>query len=109
MTELHSVLMVAVICAVTLLLRFLPFMIFRGERKTPEYVLWLGRVLPYAIMGILVVYCLRNVKITTSPYGLPELIACTAVALLHLWKHNSLLSIGGGTLIYMLLPVIFGF
>lgn len=100
MNNTHSILMVAVISAVTILLRFLPFLIF-GKRKTPEYISYLGRVLPYSIMGMLVVYCLRNVSVLTVPYGIPELIACAIVILTHIWKRNTLLSILSGTLVYM--------
>ena len=100
MNNTHSILMVAVISAVTILLRFLPFLIF-GKRKTPEYISYLGRVLPYSIMGMLVVYCLRNVSVLTVPYGIPELIACAIVILTHIWKRNTFLSILIGTLVYM--------
>jgi len=103
MTDTHAILLIAVIAVVTALLRFLPFMVFSGGRKTPEFVTWLGEVLPYAIMGMLVVYCLKNVSLTSAPFGAPELLACLIVVLLHIWKRNSLLSIGGGTLCYMLL------
>ena len=99
---LHSVLLVAVISAVTVLLRFLPFMIF-GKRETPKFVLYLGRVLPFAVMGMLVVYCLKGVSFVAFPYGIPEFLSVMLVVLLHLWKRNTLLSIIGGTACYMLL------
>ncbi|MBQ3177583.1 MAG: AzlD domain-containing protein [Clostridia bacterium] len=100
MTELHAVLLVAVTSAVTILLRFLPFAVFSGNRKTPAYVTYLGKVLPYAIMGMLVVFCLKGVS---APYGIPEAIACVLVILLHVWKRNTLISILGGTVCYMVL------
>ena len=103
MTDLHSGLIIAVIALVTAALRFLPFLIFSENRKTPPIVSYLGRVLPYAIMGMLVVYCLKGVSFAAFPFGLPELIACAAVVLLHIWKRNTLLSIGAGTVCYMLL------
>lgn len=103
MAEVHTWLLIAVMSAVTALLRFLPFLIFRGGRKTPEYILWMGKALPYAIMGMLVVYCLKSVSLAAAPYGVPEFIACILTAALHVWKRNSLVSIGGGTLCYMLL------
>ena len=103
MNDLHSVLIVAVVALVTIGLRFLPFVIFSGNKQTPPFVAYLGRVLPYAIMGMLVVYCLRNTSIRTAPHGLPELISCALVAGLHLWKRNTLISIVGGTACYMLL------
>lgn len=100
---IHSVLLIAVMAVATFALRALPFLIFGGKRKTPEFVLYLGRVLPYAIIGMLVVYCLKTVSIVAAPHGLPELIACALVVALHLWKRNTLLSIVGGTVGYMLL------
>ena len=99
----NAVLMVAVTAAVTVALRFLPFLIFGGGRKTPAYISYLGKVLPYAIMGMLVVFCLKNVSILSAPYGVPELISCAIVVLLHLWRRNTLISIIGGTVCYMLL------
>ena len=101
--NLHAVLTIAVIALVTMALRFLPFLIFGNNRKTPEIITYLGQVLPYAIMAMLVVYCLKDIHITQSPFGIPELLGCAAVALLHIWKRNTLLSIGGGTVCYMLL------
>lgn len=103
MSDLHSALMIAVIALVTAALRFLPFLIFSENRKTPTLVSYLGQVLPYAIMGMLVIYCLKGVSLTTFPFGIPELLGCAAVTLLHIWKRNTLLSIGVGTVCYMLL------
>lgn len=103
MPNLHSALMIAVIALVTAVLRFLPFLIFGENRKTPPLVTYLGQVLPYAIMGMLVVYCLKGVSLTAFPFGIPELLGCVAVILLHVWKRNTLLSIGAGTVCYMLL------
>lgn len=100
---MHSGLLILTMAVVTALLRFLPFLIWNGKRKTPSYILFLGKHLPYAIMGMLVIYCLKNVEITTFPHGLPELIAVVAVTLLHIWKKNTLLSIIGGTVLYMIL------
>jgi len=99
----HDALIVVVAILVTMVTRFLPFAIFRGERPTPKPVLYLGKVLPFAIMGMLVVYCLKDISLLTPRYGIPELLGCLCVAALHLWKRNTLLSIGGGTLFYMLL------
>lgn len=105
---LHSAALIAVMALVTAGLRFLPFWIFGENRKTPEAITYLGKVLPYAIMGMLVVYCLKNVSFLQSPHALPELIGCAVVVLLHIWKRNTLLSIGGGTICYMfLVQVIF--
>ena len=99
----YAAAMVAVIVAVTALLRFAPFLIFQENRKTPALLEYLGKVLPYAIMGMLVVYCLKSVDLGAAPYGIPEFLGCAAVAALHVWKRNTLLSIGLGTVLYMLL------
>ena len=103
MPNFHSALLIAVIALVTALLRFLPFLIFGEHRKTPPLVAYLGDVLPFAIMGMLVVYCLKDVSITAAPFGIPEVVGCAVVTLLHSWKRNTLLSIGAGTVCYMLL------
>ena len=100
---MHDVLLVVISALVIAATRFLPFLIFGEKRKTPPVVEYLGTVLPCAIMGMLVVYCLKDISFLNSPYGLPELIACAVVAALHVWKRNSLLSIGGSTVCYMLL------
>ena len=99
----HAALIIAVAGAVTLLLRFLPFLVFGGKRETPPFVVYLGKVLPYAIMGMLVIYCLRGISFTAAANFLPELIAFAVVVLAHVWKRNTLLSIISGTLCYMLL------
>jgi len=105
---MYNIGMIAVMALVTMATRFLPFLIFGEKRKTPELVLYLGKVLPCAIMGMLVVYCLKEVKPLAYPYGIPEALGILFVAALHLWKRNSLLSIGAGTVFYMvLLQVIF--
>ena len=102
MTDLQAAALIAVIALVTMALRFLPFLIFRN-RKTPAYIAYLGRVLPYSIMGMLVVYCLRGVSFANLSGWLPALISCAVVVILHLWRRNTLLSIIGGTVCYMLL------
>ena len=103
MDKLYSAAIIAVISLVTIALRFLPFFIFRGNRQTPKYVEYLGKVLPYAIMGMLVVYCLKGVSFTTLENWVPYLVASAAVVLVHLWKRNTLLSIITGTVLYMVL------
>lgn len=100
---MHDILLVTVAVLVTMATRFLPFLIFGEKRKTPLVIEYLGTVLPCAIMGMLVVYCLKDVSFLSAPFGLPELLSCAVVAALHVWKRNSLLSIGGGTVCYMLL------
>ena len=100
---MHDILLFAVVALVTAFLRFLPFLIFGENRTTPPLITYLGQVLPFAIMGMLVVYCLKDVSFRSGSFGILELIGCAAVVLLHIWKRNTLLSIGGGTLCYMLL------
>ena len=100
---MHDILLIAVAAVVTAATRFLPFLIFRKKESTPAIVTYLGQVLPCAIMGMLVVYCMKDVQFLRAPFGVPELIACGVVALLHIWKRNSLLSIGVGTVCYMLM------
>jgi Predicted branched-chain amino acid permeases (azaleucine resistance) len=94
---------VAVVAAVTFCTRALPFVLFRNAEKVPRFVRYLGDVLPFAVMGMLVIYCLKSVSVLRWPFGLPELIAVVAVILLHRWKHNTFLSVGAGTVLYMLL------
>lgn len=103
MDNKYLIAMIAVVAVVTALLRFLPFLIFRGNKPTPKILLYLSKVLPFAIMGMLVVFCFKNVSVTQAPHGIPELIAGVAVVLLHLWRKNTLLSIGVGTVVYMVL------
>lgn len=93
---------IAVMAGVTLLLRVLPFLLFK-EGKAPACIEFLGKYLPGAIMGMLVVYCLKDVSFLQSPFGLPELAAVGLVAALHIWKRNTLLSIVAGTAFYMVL------
>ena len=100
---MHNVWIVVVAALVTMATRFLPFIIFGRGKKTPDIILYLGKVLPYAIMGMLVVYCMKDVAFLVYPYGIPELLGCVVVAALQLWKRSSLLSIGVGTVFYMVL------
>ena len=86
----------------TMTTRFLPFLVFSGKRETPAFVPYLCRALPSAIFGMLVVYCLRNVDVSAA-FALPEIIAIAATVGLHLWKRQMLISIAGGTVVYMLL------
>lgn len=108
MNDLHIWSTVAVIALVTAGIRFLPFLIFNDNRKTPKLIEKLGKVLPFAIMGMLVVYCLKGVNFSGMGGYMPSLIACLVVGGLHVWKRNTLLSIIGGTLCYMfLVQVVF--
>ena len=103
MIDTYMLSLVLVCAVVTAATRFLPFLIFGTSKKTPEIITYLGKVLPYAIMGMLVVYCMKDVSFIQSPFGAPEIIACAAVAILHIWRRNTLLSIAVGTVGYMLL------
>ena len=98
-----SILMILVVAGTTFATRVLPFLIFPKGKEIPKVIQYLGRVLTPAIIGMLVVYCLRNTKITGAPYVLPELISVMVVVFLHVWKKNTLLSIGAGTVLYMFL------
>lgn len=103
MTVTQQIITVALCVLGTMATRFLPFLVFSGDKPTPKYIQFLGKALPAAIFGMLVVYCLKNVSILTGSHGIPELIAIVVVVLLHLWKRQMLLSIAGGTVCYMLL------
>lgn len=103
MSESRAALMILVIALVTALLRFLPFRLFGNGRETPALIAYLGKVLPYPIMAMLVVYCLKNVDIRQNPHGIPELAASVFTVLLHIWKKNTLLSILLGTVCYCML------
>lgn len=95
--------LVAILAVATALTRFLPFWLFPAGKPIPRVISYLGKVLPGAVMGLLVIYCLKDVQWTAPPHGLPELLAVAVVVLLHWYKRNTLLSIGGGTLFYMIL------
>jgi len=103
MTMTQMIITVGAVTLGTILTRFLSFWLFPAGKKTPKYIQYLGKVLPAAVFGMLVVYCLKNVEILAGSHGLPEGIAIAAVVLLHLWKKQMLLSIAGGTVVYMLL------
>ena len=101
--DIHAALLILTMSLITIALRALPFGIFSGKRRVPEAVLYLGQVLPSAALGMLVVYCLRDISFSAAPWGLPELLSCGAVALTQLIKRNTILSILAGTILYMLL------
>ena len=103
---LTTVQILAIILAVSLgtqMTRWLPFLLFPESRQPPKVVLYLGKVLPPAMMGLLTVYCFKNVSWLSGTHGAPELLASAAVVGLHLWKRNVLFSIAGGTALYMVL------
>lgn len=103
MNNTYTLLAVIIATVITAALRFAPFLIFGRGRKTSPVLEYMGKVLPFAIMGMLVVYCLKDISFINAPFGIPEAIGCAVVAGLHIWKRNTLLSIGAGTVCYMLL------
>lgn len=103
MTLTQQIVTVAMVVFGTMLTRFLPFLLFPAGKPTPKYIRYLGRVLPAAVFGLLVVYCLKDVSLFSGSHGLPELISIAVVVALHLWKRQMLVSIAGGTVCYMLL------
>lgn len=103
MTEVQMLITIGMVVLGTLLTRFTPFLVFPSGKATPKYVQYLGKALPGAALGMLVIYCFKDVNVLSGSHGIPELIALAAVVGLHLWKRNMLLSIAAGTVIYMLL------
>lgn len=99
MTDMWMIVIIALVTAFT---RFLPFVVFSGK-ETPKFIAYLGKVLPFAVMGMLCVYCLKGVSLVAAPHGIPELISVALVVLMHLWRRNTLFSIVSGTVCYMLL------
>lgn len=98
--ETYTLILILIMSGVTILLRFLPFILF--SKNTPKAILYLGQVLPYSIMAMLVVYCLKNISFTGRTHAIPEIVSVALVVALHKWKHNTLLSILGGTICYMI-------
>lgn len=103
MTQTQQLLTIAVIALGTMLTRFLPFLIFPGDRPVPKIIEKLGELLPGAVFSLLVVYCLKNVDLFSGSHGIPETIAIAAICAVHIYKRNTLLSIATGTVVYMTL------
>ena len=103
LTPLQTILIILAVAFGTVITRFLPFVIFPQNKKPPEAVLKIGKMLPPAMMGLLVVYCLKGVEFFSGSHGFPELISIAVILLIHKLKGNVLLSIGVGTLLYMVL------
>lgn len=103
LTPVETLIMIGAIALGTMLTRFTPFLLFPEKKEPPKVIMYLGSVLPCAMMGLLVVYCLKNVSLLSKPYGVPEALAILMIVVLHNWKHNTLLSICGGTILYMVL------
>lgn len=103
LTSTQTFIILLMVTIGTMATRFLPFLLFKGTKSTNSYISYLGKVLPYAAIGLLVVYCLKGVSFSVPAYGIPEAIAIICIVILHYWKENTLLSIGLGTVIYMVL------
>ena len=103
LTVPQTLIIIAAIALGVQISRWLPFLAFSGKKEMPPFIKYLGRVLPPALMGLIVVYCFKGTKLLTGSHGLPELIASAVVILTYKWKENLLLSVGGGTVVYMLL------
>ena len=103
MTLVQRIITIAICALGTMATRFLPFLVFSSKRPTPRFVQYLGHVLPAAVFGMLVVYCLKNVDFLSGSHGAPEIIAIAVTAAVHIWKRQMLLSIAAGTVCYMLL------
>ena len=103
MTLIQQIITIGMVVLATILTRFLPFLVFPEGKPVPKYVRYLGKVLPPAVFGLLIIYCLKSVSIFSGSHGIPELISILLVVVLHLWKRQMLLSIAGGTICYMLL------
>ena len=98
-----SFLIILAVAVTTFATRVVPFLIFPKGKEIPPIIQYLGKVLTPAVIGMLVVYCLKSTSVLQTPHGIPEAIAVTVTAVLHVWKRNNLLSIGGGTILYMVL------
>lgn len=103
MTLTEQIITIGMVVLGTMITRFLPFLLFPAGKLVPKYVQYLGKALPSAVFGLLVIYCLKNVNLMQGSHGIPELLSLAAVAALHLWKRQMLLSIAGGTVFYMAL------
>jgi len=103
MTLIEQIVIIAIASIATMATRFLPFIIFKSGKPTPKFLTYIGKVLPPAVFGMLVVYCLKNVDLTIAPYGAAEIIGVLSVVILHLSFRKMLLSIAGGTIIYVAL------
>ena len=100
----QSLILIAIMSGITILIRFIPFLLF--SKNTPKPIVYLGEVLPYSIVAMLVIYCLKDIDFSGASHGIPEIISVALVAVLHKWKHNTLLSILSGTICYMILVQI---
>lgn len=103
MNVTQQIIMIAMVVLGTMLTRFVPFIVFPSGKPTPKYVQYLGKMLPPAVIGLLVIYCFKDVSLLAGSHGFPEFIGVAVVTLLHFWKRQMLFSIAGGTIVYMIL------
>ncbi|MBQ3137513.1 MAG: AzlD domain-containing protein [Clostridia bacterium] len=103
MTTNQKIITIAVMVLATVIMRYLPFILFPDNKPTPPFIHYMGKVLPPAVFGFLIIYALKNVNITEGSHGIPELIAIAITAAAHLWKNQMLISIAAGTVSYMLM------
>lgn len=103
MTTIQAVITILIFAAGTMLMRFLPFLVFNEKRPVPKFVIYLGKALPGAVFAMLMVYCLKDVNVFSGAHGIPEALSILLIVILHLWKKNTILSIASGTILYMIL------
>lgn len=103
LTPIQTLIIISMVTIGTVITRFLPFIVFKGKKLNSSYISYLGEVLPYSAIGLLVVYCFKDINLNAYSYGIPEVIAVICIIGIHYWKENTLLSIGAGTIIYMVL------
>ncbi|MFP4697344.1 MAG: branched-chain amino acid transporter permease [Eubacteriales bacterium] len=102
MNNSYTLIAILIMAIITFITRVAPFIIFRNYKRTPKYVVYIGKYLPPAVIAMLIIYCLKDINLLAFPFGIPEMIGIAVVALLHIWKRNNLISIIGGTIIYMI-------
>ena len=108
LTPIQSLIIILTIAVTTFVTRVIPFILFPDNKETPKFISYLGKVLPYSVIGMLVIYCLKDVSFGRSPFGLPEFISIGVIVLLHKWKKSTLISISGGTILYMVMVQMLG-
>lgn len=107
LTPAQSLIIIMAIAITTFITRIIPFILFPSHKETPKFITYLGKVLPYSAIGMLVIYCIKDVSFTDTPFGLPEFISILVIFLLHKWKKSTLISIAGGTILYMVMVQVF--
>lgn len=103
LTTPQSLIVILAIALTTFITRVIPFILFPDKKETPKFITYLGKVLPYSAIGMLVIYCLKDISFTGPPFGLAEIISVGVIVLLHKWKSSTLISISGGTILYMVI------